>query len=326
MSCAHRGNGIRRLVLVCAIGSVAVAFAACGKSTSAVTTTTRASTSTSVPKTTTTLPPLTTVSLYFVRGSSLGVADRMVNTSPNPRFEGVQALLAGPSPSEAAQGLGTDIPSGTSVRGLQIRGGVATVNLSPEFTSTATPAVEAARLGQIVYTLTGYANVSRVSIQIGKVALTSFAGVDLTSPVGRSQVIAALPAVLLESPAVGDTVVGSLKVSGITSLNGTYEIQLVDPVGRLLAGVTNTAVVGGSFSQVIPLEGVTAPTTGTLTVFAGDQLDPAPADCQPRPPGRALSPGEPDQTASSACRTTSARQASWSWNRTSGSERSRPLI
>ncbi len=166
------------------------------------------------------------------------------------------------------QGLGTAIPTGTSLRGLQIRAGVATVNLSPEFTATAPPPVEAARLAQVVYTLTGYANVSRVSIQVGKVALTNFAGVDLTNPVGRSQVTAALPAVLLESPAVGDSVVGTLKVAGITSLAGTYEIQLVDPAGRLLAGVTDTAVVGGLFQQVIPLKGVTAPTTGTLTVFA----------------------------------------------------------
>jgi spore germination protein GerM len=268
MICAKHRQGIHRTTLACALGALAVALAACGTSNSAVTTTTSGSTTTSAPKTTTTVPPLTTVSLYFVRGTSLGVADRQVNTSPNPRFEGIQALLAGPNLAEAVQGLGSAIPAGTSLRGLQIRSGVATVNLSPDFTATAAPAVEAARLAQIVYTLTGYLNVSRVSIQIGKVPLTSFAGVNLGSPVGRSQVTVALPAVLLENPAVGGSVVGSLRVSGITSLNGTYEIQLVDPAGRLLAGVTNTAVVGGSFSQVIPLSGVSAPTTGTLTVFA----------------------------------------------------------
>ncbi len=235
--------------------------------TSTTTTATARRSTTSLPATTTTRPAQTTISLFFIRGASLGVAHRAVNAAPNPRSEGVQALLAGPSPTEAVQGFGTDIPSGTALRGLEIRGGVATITLSPAFVSPDSPPVEAARLGQIVYTLTGYPNVDRVSIRIGTVPLTEFAGINLTNPVGRDQVTGALPAVLLESPAVGDTVAGSLQLSGVTSFSGTYEIQLTDSTGRQLAGVTNTAVVGGTFSQAIPFT-VPGPTTGTLAVFA----------------------------------------------------------
>jgi hypothetical protein len=246
-------------------------LAACGNgspSRSTSTTSPVATTVTAPPKTTTTAPAQVTTSLYFVRGTTLGVALRLVSASADPRYLAMQALVAGPSPTEAAAGLGTEIPAGTVVRGLQVRAGVATINLSPQFITPGTPASLSARLAEIVYTLTAYSNVARVAVQVGKIPLPSYAGVNLSAPVGRSQVTAALPAVLLENPAVGTTVHGSLQISGLTSFSGTYDVQLLDPGGRLLAAVTNSAVVGATFVQTVPF---TAPATagiGTLRVFA----------------------------------------------------------
>ncbi len=222
---------------------------------------------TSVPKTTTTAPSQITTSLYFVRGTSLGVALRLISAGADPRYLAMQALLAGPSATEVAAGLGSDIPAGTTMRGLQIRSGVATINLSPEFIQPGPAASLSARLAEIVYTLTAYSNVARVAIQVSKSPLPSFAGVNLSAPVGRSQVTAALPAVLLETPAVGATLHSSLQISGLTSFTGTYDVQLSDSTGRLLASVTNSAVVGATFAQTLPFTTSTAG-TGMLRVFA----------------------------------------------------------
>ena len=82
-------------------------------------------------------------------GPRLGVADRSIASSADPRLAAVQALVSGPTATEAAAGLGTWIPPGTAVRGLQVRDGVATVNFSPQFAAAGPPADLSARLAQV---------------------------------------------------------------------------------------------------------------------------------------------------------------------------------
>jgi hypothetical protein len=249
----------------------AVALSACGSSTLAKSPTTTgpvATTATTTPKTTTTAPTQVSANLYFVRGPNLGVAQRLVNAGADPHYLTVQALLAGPDATEIAAGLGTEIPAGTALRGLEIRGGVATINLSPQFITPGPPPSLAARLAQIVYTLTAYPNIGKVAIAVSKLPLTTFAGVNLSTPVGRSQVTAALPDVLLEAPAVGSTVHGaSVYLSGLTSFVGTFDIQLLDATGKLLAATTNTAVPSSTFTQTLPVR-ASSPNTGSLRIYA----------------------------------------------------------
>ncbi len=261
------------------LGAAALGLAACssgGLSKAPTTTTPVATTAPPVSKTTTTAPSEVSANLYFVRGTTLGVAARSVNASSDPRYTAMQALLGGPNPSEVNAGLGTAIPAGTTMRGLEIRGGVATINLSPQFLTPGPLDSQSARLAQIVYTLTGYPNVNRVAIQVSKLPLTNYAGLDLSSPVDRSQITAALPPVLLEAPAVGSSVHGSLTVSGLTSVNGTYEIELSDPTGRLVASTTNTAVPDATFQMTLPLGTFTAG-LGTVRVFASPRDSSVPA-------------------------------------------------
>ena len=236
--------------------ALALSLAACGdKNQSALTSTTTTLPPTTVPKVTTTAPastPRQVFALFFVRGTTLGVAQRTVATTVDPHYSSLTNLLTGPDPSEASAGLTTDIPAGTALRGLEIRGGTATVNLSPQFATPAPPAALSARLAQIVYTVTAFPNVTGVIMEIAKNRLANFAGVNLTSPVGRSQVTAALPGVLLESPGVGSSLQGQLAVSGVTTFNGTYDIQLLDSGGKLLANVTDTAATGKSSPRPSP--------------------------------------------------------------------------
>jgi hypothetical protein len=254
---------------VLAMIALGVGLAACGgptKGATSTTTTFATTTTTTAPHTTTTLPPQTSVQLFFVRGTTLGAAVRTVATTKDPHFTTMLALMFGPNATESAAGLTTDIPPGTTLRGLEIRAGIATANFSPQFASAAPPATLAARLAQVVYTLTSYPNVTGVNIQVSKVPLVNFAGVTMTHPIGRSQVTAALPGVLLEQPAVGSSVTGALNISGLTAIDGTYDVQLLSASGQLLAGITNTAIAGSSFVQSIPFK-LAAPETGLVRVF-----------------------------------------------------------
>lgn len=249
---------------------VALLVAACGGNSTALTSTTTTlapSTTSSSSTTTTTSPNQRTYPLYFVRGTKLGVADRVATTSADPHYAGVVALMAGTSATEVAAGLSTDIPAGTAVRGLEIRSSVATINLSPQFVTPGPVTSLAGRLAQVVYTLTSSPTVTQVIFEIAGTRIVNLAGVDLANPVGRSQVTAALPLLLLEQPAVGGSLTGKLTISGLTSASGTYDVQLLDPTGKLLASLTNTAVAGGTFLQSVPFT-VTGPETGTVRVLA----------------------------------------------------------
>ncbi len=267
MTRARRVTPALAVAMTVAVGAALAACGSPGAAKTAATTPPVNTTVPTVPKTTTTLPAQVAVDLYFVRGSELGVAQRMIGNNTDPRYTAMQVLLGGPTPSEAAAGLSTDIPAGTQMRGLEVRGGTATVNISPEFIGPAPPDVLSARLAQVVYTLTAYSNVQKVAIQVSKIPLPSFAGVTIGQGVGRSQVTAALPPVLLEEPAVGSSVQGNLTVSGATSVNGTYQIQLVDSTGRQVAATTNTAVPGATFRLTLPLGSFTAG-VGTIHIFA----------------------------------------------------------
>jgi len=254
-----------------AMAALAVLAAGCGGSptTLTATTTTLPNTTTTKPGSTTTTTPSTlrTSVLYFMRGTTLGVSDRTGPSTSDPRFAALVALLGGTVATESAAGLTTDIPAGTVARGLQVSGGVATVNLSPQYLALGPFASYSGRLAQIVYTLTAFPNVTSVAIEVAGQRIPDLANISLTSPVGRSQVTAALPGVLLEQPAVGGNLKSKLTISGLTAINGTYDVQLSDSSGKLLASATNTAVVGGTFQQSIPFT-ITAPEVGTIKVFS----------------------------------------------------------
>jgi spore germination protein GerM len=254
-----------------AVAALAVLVSSCGGSptTLTATTTTLPNTTTTKPGSTTTTNPSTlrTSVLYFLRGSTLGVSDRTGPSTADPRYAALVALVSGTVPAETAAGLATDIPAGTTVRGLQIKAGVATANLSPQYLGPGTLSSLQGRLAQIVYTLTAFPNVSSVVIEVGGQRIPNLAFVSLANPITRSQVTASLPGVLLEQPAVGGNLKSKLTISGLTSINGTYDVQLSDSSGKLLASATNTAVVGGTFQQSIPFT-ITAPEVGTIKVFS----------------------------------------------------------
>lgn len=109
-----------------------------------------------------------TVDLYFAEEDSfLLVAERGLVAGENIPLETMNALLAGPR----QRGLVSLIPSGVSVRSLEVRDGVCRVDFCPGFNNVNYGSgPEAAMLGMIVNTLTLLEGIDTVYITVeGKV-------------------------------------------------------------------------------------------------------------------------------------------------------------
>jgi spore germination protein GerM len=167
---------VRRLLRVTPVALVLVALAGCGV---------RAQ-SQAIPfgrddvpfglaarSTTTTLPPTPTTAaeanrytLFFVTGLTLVTVDRGASTAASPTAI-MRALVRGPSDAEAASGLRSLIPSGVSVLGVSVRGGVATLQLQGEFVDDADATARGLALAQLVYTATAIPGIDKVRLQLG---------------------------------------------------------------------------------------------------------------------------------------------------------------
>lgn len=117
-------------------------------------------------------PGETRVSVFFI--GTVDGAGTMVPVQRAVRGRGAEAslrgafdaLLAGPTPQERAIGLTTEIPAGTRLRGLTVREGVATVDLSEAVGSGGGSASMQGRLWQIVYTGTSHPAARQVRLII----------------------------------------------------------------------------------------------------------------------------------------------------------------
>jgi spore germination protein GerM len=77
----------------------------------------------------------------------------------------VEALLGGPTRAESRQGLTSAFPDETQVAGVDLVGGVASVDLTADFATTDGPTQRLA-IAQMVLTLTGRPGVGRVSFTL----------------------------------------------------------------------------------------------------------------------------------------------------------------
>ncbi|MCS7234369.1 MAG: GerMN domain-containing protein [Armatimonadota bacterium] len=78
----------------------------------------------------------------------------------------VRELLAGPTAEEQARGYSTEIPRGTRLLGVRVRGRTAYVDLSREFESGGGSASMLARLYQVLFTATHFPGVDEVRVEI----------------------------------------------------------------------------------------------------------------------------------------------------------------
>jgi germination protein M len=200
----------------------------------------------------TTTTGLVNLSLFFVRDGSVAPA---VRTFPKKaaRLSALKALFTGPSVTEAAAGLSSEIPAAADVESVALVNGVGYVNVNAKFFVNTSAAAFRLAVAQIVYTITASSSATGVQILLHSHIIEASNGIDLARPLTRTDLQSEAGPVLIESPAVGDTLSGPLEVSGTSSTDGTLEIDLVGPNGTLVAPTNvQTIADGGSFDVTIP--------------------------------------------------------------------------
>ena len=231
----------------------------------------------------------TIVRAYFVLGSftdNAGLAPvlREVPKTKAVATAAMRQLLAGPAGDElsARPAMYTAIPDGTTLLGISIADGVATVNLSKEYEAGGGSASMQARLAQVVYTLTQFPTVTGVRFQLDGVPVTALGGegVVLDGPVGRDDFRDQLPAIFVDRPAWGASLGNPGIVSGEANVfEATFQLELVDARGRTILGKTVTASCGtgcwGTFRTSLAYT-VPAAQWGTLRVFEPSAKDGTP--------------------------------------------------
>jgi germination protein M len=234
--------------------AVALLVAGCGGGDDATSTTTVVRTTTETATSSVPEEAPAVVTLYFLRDGKVAPVQRGIVTGPAIGSATIRELLKGPSSDD--EGVRTAIPSGATLESLDIGNGVASLELSR-------PLPSQAALAQIVYTLTQFSTVKRVSVG-GKTA-------------GRRAFEAQTPAILIESPVAGDTVQSGFEVTGTANtFEATFNYELKDAAGKVIAKNFVTATSGsgtrGTFRFTVIYK-ISKPQQGTLVAFEVSAAD-----------------------------------------------------
>jgi hypothetical protein len=178
------------------------------------------------------------------QGFKLLVTERESRRRPGSKAA-IGTVLAGPSAAEQAAGLRSQIPAGTALLGVRISAGVATVDLSSSFESSASAASMPLRIAQIVYTVTQFPSVRSVRFAINGQGVTVLGGVPVQSPQTRAMDSGYLPAITVQSPTIGEQVSNAVTVAGTANVfEATVSIRVLDSAGREIARTFTTATCG----------------------------------------------------------------------------------
>lgn len=226
----------------------------------------------------TTPSTLTTVSVYFLKGEKVQPGSRTV-AGPGVGTEAMKALLAGPMASERSGALTTAIPTGTTVNGLVIRDGLATVDLSKSYESGGGSLSMRARVAQVVFTLTQFPTVQRVSFALDGKPVTTLGGegVSVAKPQTRADWESFSPAVLVESTRWGGDVKSPLRVTGSANVfEAVFYLEVRSPKGTVLVRQRVQATSGsgtrGTFDVTLKWTG-SDPGSGELRAFVYSAKD-----------------------------------------------------
>ncbi len=223
---------------------------------------------------------------------------RTVPESKATATAALTALLAGPSAKERAARpqIETVIPSGSELLGVEISGGLATVDLSAEF-ATFTPADAwdlgvfelRGRLAQVVYTLTQFTTVDRVNFKLEGKPVKELFGmpspddgssdrIALDTPVTRATYQDQfLPQIFVDRPAWGAALGTPGRVTGLANVfEAQFRVALLDGNDKVLVDRPVLATVGtgawGRFDVTLSYDVPTAQ-WGTLRVWDISEAD-----------------------------------------------------
>ncbi len=201
---ASRASGLPRLLrLLAGLLPAAILLGACGIPTdSAPQKLSRSSVpfgllAPSAPITTATTLPSTLevpVQIFLVAPDGHLAAVTRDVPFPAPLSAVLSALVAGPTAPEAASGLETAIPSHADVLSANISGGIATINLSSDFSQLVGP-TQIQAVAQLVFTATALPAVHGVSFELQgqKIEVPTGSGAEVPGPVDRTAFAALAP-------------------------------------------------------------------------------------------------------------------------------------
>ena len=231
------------------------------------------STPTPTPTSSPTSTPTVTFEVWFNYGEWLFMTKRTVPATPRVATAAVAALVAGPSAPERTAGVVTSIPEGTELLGLSIAGGIATVNLSRTYEAGGGSLSMFSRLAQLTYTLTQFPTVRGVDLELDGKAVRVFSGegIILDRPMTRDSYRDRLPAILVESPQIGEQVSSPIRVSGTADVfEATVTISILDAQGREIVRASTQATCGtgcrGTYSKAVRYT-VGQTQSGTVRVY-----------------------------------------------------------
>jgi hypothetical protein len=217
-----------------------------------------------------------TYQVWFTKGESLHVAKRTQAATRRVGTAALEALLEGPESFEAESGVGTAIPAGTQLLGLEIEDGIAFVDLTSEFESGGGSLAMFLRVAQVVCTLDQFQTVKGVLFKLDgePVDIFSGEGLILDKPVGCGDYEDFLPVILVTSPTAGERVSNPVTVRGNANVfEANVTVRILDENGDEIARTFTTATCGsgcrGDFSVVVKYK-VSREQPGTIVVQDDD--------------------------------------------------------
>lgn len=205
-----------------------------------------------------------TLDLWFAKDGKLFPTKRTTAFQPAVARLALTVLLRGPSAHERRAGLESALPEDVAVRSISLADGVATVDLSRGISGTNGEEELRLALGQILYTVTQFRSVKAVQFEIEGRATTP-------RPQTRRTYASLLPAIVVESPAIGASVSSPVTVKGTANVfEATVSLRILDSRGREVARTFTTATCGtgcrGRYSKSVRFS-VSSEQPGTIEVF-----------------------------------------------------------
>jgi germination protein M len=185
--------------------------------------------------------------VWFHRGEQLSVVTRAAAATPRIGSAALTDLLAGPTTAERDAGIGTQIPDGTELLGLIIDDDIATVDLTSEYESGGGTASMTMRLAQVVCTLDQFPTVKGVLFQLDGRAVDVLGGegIVIDHPLRCRDYRDLLPAILVTSPAEGETVANPVTVTGSANVfEANVTVEVLDAAGNVVGNGFTTATCG----------------------------------------------------------------------------------
>jgi lipoprotein-anchoring transpeptidase ErfK/SrfK len=209
-----------------------------------------------------------TAKLYFTAGEQFSPVDRALPSANSGALSAVTALLRGPTAAELAKDITTQIPDGVTITSLTTDGKTAVLELSPRFLDgigrsgkarTAAQRSElAARIGQVVFTLTQFPGIGAAKIRSG--------GLLLEAAVGRGDYAKPLTGPVRRQRPPGKALSGTKQVQQQLAAIGFLTPDAVDG----LAGYrTQQAILAFQAWQGLGRDGVAGPLTTAKLAKAG---------------------------------------------------------